>query len=142
MPDVTLLLNGAISGDQQSAAALLPLVYEELRRLAGTRMDHEATGHTLDATGLVHEVYLRLVGDVDLPKWAGRAHFFAVAAEMMGRILIDHALRKNTTAGPQCRQLTLMSCRRVQPTACTRQTLRSKPPRTRERRLEFATSEA
>jgi RNA polymerase sigma factor (TIGR02999 family) len=94
MSDVTLLLNAAVKGDRQAAADLLPQVYEELRRLAGARMSHEATGHTLNATGLVHEAYLRLVGDADTPKWAGRAHFFTVAAEMMRRILIDHARRK------------------------------------------------
>jgi RNA polymerase sigma factor (TIGR02999 family) len=90
-PDVTRLLEAAHAGDRQAAAALLPLVYDELRKLAAARMSAEAPGHTLDATALVHEAYLRLVGD---QKFDGRGHFFAAAAEAMRRILVDAARRK------------------------------------------------
>jgi RNA polymerase sigma factor (TIGR02999 family) len=76
-----------------AAAELLPLVYDELRRLAAARMARESPGQTLQATALVHEAWLRLGGD-DQPAWANRAHFFAAAAEAMRRILIDHARRK------------------------------------------------
>jgi RNA polymerase sigma factor (TIGR02999 family) len=88
MPDVTHLLDAAAAGDRRAAAELLPLVYEELRKLAATRMATEAPGHTLDATALVHEAYLRLVGD---QRFDGRGHFFAAAAEAMRRILVNHA---------------------------------------------------
>ena len=80
----------AAAGDRQAAADLLPLVYDELRKLAAARMAAEAPGHTLDATALVHEAYLRLVGD---QQFDGRGHFFAAAAEAMRRILVDHARR-------------------------------------------------
>ena len=94
MTDVTRLLDAAAAGDTRSAADLLPVVYDELRKLAAARLADERAGHTLQATALVHEVYLRLVGgDRDRP-WAGRSHFFAAAAEGMRRILIDHARRK------------------------------------------------
>ena len=88
MSDVTRLLDAAAAGDRQAAADLLPLVYDELRQLAAARMAAEAPGHTLDATALVHEAYLRLVGD---QQFDGRGHFFAAAAEAMRRILVDHA---------------------------------------------------
>ena len=91
MPDVTRLLEAANRGDRQAAADLLPLVYDELRKLAAARMAAEAPGHTLNATALVHEAYLRLVGD---HHFADRSHFFRVAAEAMRRILIDHARHK------------------------------------------------
>ena len=91
MPDVTHLLDAAAAGDRQAAADLLPLVYDELRKLAAARMAAEAPGHTLDATALVHEAYLRLVGD---QQFDGRGHFFAAAAEAMRRILVDHARAK------------------------------------------------
>jgi RNA polymerase sigma factor (TIGR02999 family) len=91
MSDVTRLLEAAQAGDRQAAAALLPLVYDELRSLAAARMGAEAPGHTLDATALVHEAYLRLVGD---QHFDGRGHFFAAAAEAMRRILVDAARRK------------------------------------------------
>ncbi len=78
----------AAAGDRKAAADLLPLVYDELRMLAAARMAAEAPGHTLDATALVHEAYLRLVGD---QQFDGRGHFFAAAAEAMRRILVDHA---------------------------------------------------
>ncbi len=91
MSDVTRLLDAAAAGDRQAAADLLPLVYDELRKLAAARMAAEAPGHTLDATALVHEAYLRLVGD---QQFDGRGHFFAAAAEAMRRILVEVARRK------------------------------------------------
>jgi RNA polymerase sigma factor (TIGR02999 family) len=91
MSDVTHLLEAAQLGDRQAAAELLPLVYDELRKLASARMATEAPGHSLDATALVHEAYLRLVGD---QQFDGRGHFFAAAAEAMRRILVDAARRK------------------------------------------------
>src|SRR6266571_626177 len=88
MPDVTRLLDAAAAGDRRAAADLLPLVYDELRKLAAARIVGEAPGHTLDATALVHEAYIRLVGD---QQFDGRGHFFAAAAEAMRRILVNHA---------------------------------------------------
>jgi RNA polymerase sigma factor (TIGR02999 family) len=96
MADVTRLLEAASAGDRQAAADLLPLVYDELRKLAAARMAAEVPGHTLDATALVHEAYLRLVGGADRPGWDGRGHFFAAAAEAMRRILVESARRKET----------------------------------------------
>jgi RNA polymerase sigma factor (TIGR02999 family) len=96
MSDVTRLLDAAAAGDRPAAAELLPLVYDELRKLAAARMAQEAPGHTLDATALVHEAYLRLVGRADDHRWDGRGHFFAAAAEAMRRILVDAARRKAT----------------------------------------------
>jgi RNA polymerase sigma factor (TIGR02999 family) len=93
MSDVTQLLVAIGRGDEQATAELLPLVYEELRRLAHARMAQERREHTLQATALVHEAYLRLIGDAD-PGWNGRGHFFAAAAEAMRRILIEHARAK------------------------------------------------
>ena len=91
MTDVTRILAAIEQGDPKAAEELLPLVYEELRRLAACKLAHETPGQTLDATGLVHEAYLRLVGaDRDQP-WDGRGHFFAAAAEAMRRILIEQA---------------------------------------------------
>jgi RNA polymerase sigma factor (TIGR02999 family) len=91
MSDVTRILNAIEAGDGQAADKLLPLVYDELRRLAQAKMAHEQPGQTLDATALVHEVYLRLLGD---QQFANRRHFFAAAAEAMRRILIENARRK------------------------------------------------
>lgn len=91
MTDVTRLLDAANRGDHSAAAELLPLVYEELRTLAAAKLSHEKAGHTLDATALVHEAYLRLVGD---QQFSGRRHFFAAAAEAMRRILVEQARRK------------------------------------------------
>jgi RNA polymerase sigma factor (TIGR02999 family) len=88
---VTQLLEAATRGDRQAAAELLPLVYAELRNLAAARMAGERPDHTLDATALVHEAYLRLVGD---QQFDGRGHFFAAAAEAMRRILVENARRK------------------------------------------------
>ena len=91
MSDITLLLDAAAGGDSKAAAEFFPLVYDELRKLAATRLAREPPGQTLDATGLVHEAYLRLVGGGGFD---GRGHFFAAAAEAMRRILIDQARRK------------------------------------------------
>ena len=87
MSDVTRLLDAAAAGDRQAAADLLPLVYDELRKLAAARMADESPDHTLQPTALVHEAYLRLVGRGDDHRWDGRGHFFAAAAEAMRRIL-------------------------------------------------------
>ena len=93
MNEVTRVIEAVQRGDPKAAAELLPLVYEELRKLAASKMANEAAGNTLQPTALVHEAWLRLVGN-DNPKFAGRAHFFAAAAEAMRRILIDRARRK------------------------------------------------
>jgi RNA polymerase sigma factor (TIGR02999 family) len=94
MNDVTHLLSAAAAGDRQAAGDLLPLVYDELRRLAAQRLAAEPGGQTLQPTALVHEAYLRLVGAGDEPRWDGRAHFFAAAAEAMRRILVESARRR------------------------------------------------
>src|SRR5215831_18241781 len=91
MPDVTPILSAIESGDPTAAAELLPLVYDELRKLAAARLADEKPGQTLQATALVHEAYLRLVGDGQPADWNGRGHFFAAAAEAMRRILINRA---------------------------------------------------
>jgi RNA polymerase sigma factor (TIGR02999 family) len=94
MNDVTRILSNLAQGKTQAAGQLLPLVYDELRKLAAARMAEEAPGNTLNATALVHEAYLRLVGPADANRWDNRGHFFAAAAEAMRRILVDHARRK------------------------------------------------
>jgi RNA polymerase sigma factor (TIGR02999 family) len=94
MSEVTLILSAIEQGNHKAADQLLPLVYEELRKLAAQRMANEAAGHTLQPTALVHEAWLRLVGD-ESQKWDGRGHFFAAAAEAMRRILIEKARRKH-----------------------------------------------
>jgi RNA polymerase sigma factor (TIGR02999 family) len=94
MTDVTRILNAIAAGEPQAAGELLPLVYQELRRLAAHKLAQEKPGQTLDATGLVHEAYVRLVGESDQPQWDGRGHFFAAAAEAMRRILVENARRK------------------------------------------------
>src|SRR5262245_62570032 len=91
MSDVTQILSQIEQGDPQAAEKLLPLVYDELRKLAAARMIEEKPGQTLQATALVHEAYLRLVGD---QRFEGRGHFFAAAAEAMRRILVESARRK------------------------------------------------
>jgi RNA polymerase sigma factor (TIGR02999 family) len=91
MTDVTRILSEIEQGDAGAASQLLPLVYDELRKLAAQRMAHEQPGQTLEATALVHEAYVRLVGDDPKKPWDGRAHFFAAAAEAMRRILVDRA---------------------------------------------------
>ena len=92
MSDVTRLIEAVQTGDRHAAAELLPLVYDELRKLAAAKIAAEAPGHTLNATALVHEAYLRLVGD---QRFDGRGHFFAAAAEAMRRILVNHARSRN-----------------------------------------------
>jgi RNA polymerase sigma factor (TIGR02999 family) len=94
MSDVTRILDALAQGDAHAAEQLLPLVYEELRRLAAQKLAREAPGQTLQATALVHEAYLRLVGGEQVQDWNGRGHFFAAAAEAMRRILVEKARRK------------------------------------------------
>ena len=94
MADVTQLLDAAAAGDAKAAAELLPLVYDELRKLAATRLAAESPNQTLQPTALVHEAYLRLIGPADEPRWENRGYFFAAAAEAMRRILVDAARRK------------------------------------------------
>jgi RNA polymerase sigma factor (TIGR02999 family) len=94
MSDVTRILSAIEQGDPHAAEQLLPLVYDELRKLAAQRLAQEKPGQTLQATALVHEAYLRLVGDEPARQYSGRGHFFAAAAEAMRRILIDKARRK------------------------------------------------
>ena len=97
MNDVTRIFSAIEEGDSKAAGELLPLVYEELRRIAAHKMAGESAGHTLQATALVHEAWLRLVGvDHDQPGWKNRAHFFAAAAEAMRRILVESARRKQS----------------------------------------------
>ena len=108
MSDVTRILDAIVQGDPRPAEQLLPLVYDELRQLAAHRLAQEAPGQTLQATALVHEAYLRLVGGEQPRDWDGRRHFFAAAAEAMRRILIDRARHKQTRkAGGGCRRLDL-----------------------------------
>ena len=100
MSDVTRILGAIADGDPRAADQLLPLVYDELRRLAAQKLAHEKPGQTLDATALVHEAYLRLVagGEASTPRephWDSRGHFFAAAAEAMRRILVEAARRKS-----------------------------------------------
>jgi RNA polymerase sigma factor (TIGR02999 family) len=94
MNEVTQLLNAIANGDPDAASQVLPLVYAELRQLAARKLAHEKPGQTLQPTALVHEAYLRLVGDSQGPHWNGRGHFFAAAAEAMRHILVDNARRK------------------------------------------------
>jgi RNA polymerase sigma factor (TIGR02999 family) len=95
MHEVTRILNAIEHGDSKAAGELLPLVYQELRRLAAHKMAGESTGHTLQPTALVHEAWLRLVGS-NSAGWDNRGHFFAAAAESMRRILVEHARRKQS----------------------------------------------
>ena len=94
MTEVTRILDAIGRGDPQAAQKLLPLVYNELRRLAAQKLSHEQPGQTLDATSLVHEAYLRLIGDDGEPVFKNSRHFFNAAAEAMRRILIENARRK------------------------------------------------
>jgi RNA polymerase sigma factor (TIGR02999 family) len=96
MSEVTQFLSAIEQGDPRAAEQLLPLVYDELRKLAAQRLAQEKPGQTLQATALVHEAYLRLVGVGANPCWENRGHFFAAAAEAMRRILIDEARRKHS----------------------------------------------
>jgi RNA polymerase sigma factor (TIGR02999 family) len=95
MSEVTQILHAIAEGDPSAASQLLPLVYDELRKLAAQKLAQEAPGQTLQATALVHEAYVRLVGAADR-SWDGRGHFFAAAAEAMRRILIERARHKNS----------------------------------------------
>jgi len=95
MSDVTRILSAIEQGDAGATDQLLPLVYEELRLLAAQKLSHEPPGQTLQATALVHEAYLRLVGD-EPRSWENRGHFFAAAAEAMRRILVENARRKKS----------------------------------------------
>src|SRR5262249_37805215 len=113
MSEVTRILSDLERGDPHAADQLLPLVYDELRRLAAQRMAHEAPGQTLQATALVHEAYLRLVASAgrpsgEEPQWSGRGHFFAAAAEAMRRILVERARgKKRLKRGEGARRLDL-----------------------------------
>jgi RNA polymerase sigma factor (TIGR02999 family) len=108
MSEITRVLSEIDAGDPNAVEKLLPLVYEELRRLATQKMAHEAPGQTLQATALVHEAYVRLV-DVDTPQhWNSRGHFFAAAAEAMRRILVENARRKRGVKhGGTCQRVAL-----------------------------------
>jgi RNA polymerase sigma factor (TIGR02999 family) len=108
MKDVTQILSRIESGDSCAADQLLPLVYDELRKLAAQRLAHEKPGQTLQATALVHEAYVRLVDDSQIQQWNGRGHFFAAAAEAMRRILVENARRKHSLkAGGQHKKFPL-----------------------------------
>jgi RNA polymerase sigma factor (TIGR02999 family) len=109
MSDVIQVMDSASNGDPRAAAELLPLVYDELRKLAAARLADERSGQSLDATALVHEAYVRLVGSGERPQdWNGRGHFFAAAAEAMRRILVDNARRKRSKKrGGDCVRLDL-----------------------------------
>jgi RNA polymerase sigma factor (TIGR02999 family) len=96
MSEVTRILSAIESGDRHAAEQLLPLVYDELRALAAAKLSVEKPGQTLQATALVHEAYLRLVGDTTAQSWDSRRHFFAAAAEAMRRILVESARRKRS----------------------------------------------
>jgi RNA polymerase sigma factor (TIGR02999 family) len=97
MGDLTRILSGSEEGDRYAADQLLPLIYDELRKLAAQKLANEKPGQTLQATALVHEAYLRLIGQGDKSQWEGRRHFFAAASEAMRRILIEKARRKRGT---------------------------------------------
>ena len=97
MDEVTRILSAIESGDEQAAEQLLPLVYDELRKLAAQKLAREKPGQTLQATALVHEAYLRLVGQEEAQHWNGRGHFFAAVGEAMRRILVEQARRRVAT---------------------------------------------
>jgi RNA polymerase sigma factor (TIGR02999 family) len=96
MSEVMQILSAIEQGDPHAAKKLLPLVYDELRRLAASKLARESPGQTLDATALVHEAYLRLVGNDEQRQWKDRGHFFAAAAQAMRRILVENARRKRS----------------------------------------------
>src|SRR3972149_6149251 len=100
MNDITRILSAIDQGDLRAAEQLLPIVYDELRKLAAARLAHEKPGQTLQATALVHEAYLRLVGSASTQQWNSRGHFFAAAAEAMRRILVGQAPPPHRT-GPR-----------------------------------------
>jgi RNA polymerase sigma factor (TIGR02999 family) len=110
MTKVTRILSAIERGDPKAAEQLLPLVYDELRKLAAQKLAQERAGQTLEATALVHEAYLRLVGDQTEPHWDSRGHFFAAAAEAMRRILVENARRKKRPKhGGDCQRVDLDS---------------------------------
>ena len=113
MNDLTRILSSIEQGDPQAAEQLLPLVYDELRKLAAQKLAHEKPGQTLDATALVHEAYLRLVGPADADRWRDRGHFFAAAAEAMRRILVEHARRKRAAKRGGGRRFELSEADRI-----------------------------
>jgi RNA polymerase sigma factor (TIGR02999 family) len=116
MADVTRLLDAAAGGDPKAAEQLLPLVYDELRKLAAARLAEERPGQTLQPTALVHEAYLRLVGGEPAAGWGGRGHFFGAAAEAMRRILVDSARRKRAARhGGAARRVDLLEADAVAP---------------------------
>jgi len=104
MHEVTRILSAIEQGDPQAAEQLLPLLYEELRRLAAEKMAHEKPGQTLEPTALLHEAYIRLVDVKQAQRWRSRGHFFAAAAEAMRRILVDNARRKRRLGGMPSRR--------------------------------------
>ena len=116
MSDVTRILSAIEQGDPKAAEKLLPLVYDELRKLAAAKMAQEKPGQTLQATGLVHEAYLRLVDAEKAQNWNSRGHFFAAAAEAMRRILVEQSRRKKTLKAGGGRQRVELS--RIEPAAC------------------------
>jgi RNA polymerase sigma factor (TIGR02999 family) len=114
MTDVTRILSAIVKGDPSAASQLLPLVYDELRKLAAHRLAHQTPGQTLQPTALVHEAYLRLVGDLEASDWDSRGHFFAAAAEAMRHILVDNARRKHAVKrGGGARRVPLEEFHRV-----------------------------
>src|SRR5262249_32711305 len=104
MPDVTQILSNIERGDPKAAEQLLPLVYDELRKLAAQKLAQENPGQTLEATALVHEAYLRLVKVEEAQNWNSRGHFFAAAAEAMRRILVEQARRRRRVRHGRARQ--------------------------------------
>ncbi len=117
MSDVTRILSAIEQGDPHAAEQLLPLVYEELRKLAAQRLAHEKPGQTLQATALVHEAYLRLVDVDEAQAWNGRGHFFAAAAEAMRRILVERARHKGRIRhGGDLRRVDLLDAEAAAPT--------------------------
>ncbi len=116
MDDVTRILSAIEQGDPHAAERLLPVVYDELRRLAAEKMARELPGHTLQATALVHEAYLRLVDTEKVQQWNSRGHFFAAAAEAMRRILIGNARQRNAQKrGGQARRVDLDAVEPAEP---------------------------
>src|SRR5262245_8052255 len=117
MSDVTRILSQIEQGDPNAAEKLLPLVYEELRKLAAARLAQEKPGQTLQATALVHEAYVRLVGGEEEQRWDNRGHFFSAAAEAMRRILVEQARRKQSAkAGGHLRRAELVEGEIAAPT--------------------------
>ena len=111
MNEVTHILSAIEQGDSHAAEQLLPLVYEELRKLAAQKLAQESPGQTLQATSLIHEAYLRLVDTATVQQWNSRGHFFAAAAEAMRRILVENARRKRSQKGGGDRDLLCQSVR-------------------------------